>query len=172
MGQIPWKTSSAVCNGGRLSGPLPSGEMPATPPPSCMVIHCADHQRDAQHLVRIESGEGSGYAPVCVTHLGRIDQGEPWLWVPWQRLKGASSDMAEGCILMGEELAGYGLVVDTDVRMTTSLVYGPDLAAGRKTTTLAIDGRLLGNNEPISLELLLEPDTVMRLKEALRFFKP
>jgi hypothetical protein len=132
-----------------------------------MVIHCTDPQRDAQHLVRIDSGEGGGYAPVCLTHQGRINQGEPW-----QRLKGASSDMAEGCILMGEDLAGYGLVVDTDVRMTTTLVYGPDLAAGRKTTTLAIDGRLLGNNQPISLELLLEPDTVIRLKEALRFFKP
>lgn len=148
------------------------GEMPSTPPPSCVVIRCAECQSDAQHLVRIDSDEGGGYAPVCVTHQQRIDQGEPWLWVPWHRLKGAGSDMAEGCILMGEELAGYGLVVDTDVRMSTSLVFGPDLLAGRKTTTLAIDGRLFGDNQPISLELLLDPDTVIRLKEALRFFKP
>lgn len=147
-------------------------EMPATPPPSCMVIHCTDHQRDAQHLVRIDSGEGGDFAPVCLTHQSRIDQGEPWLWVPWNRLKGAGSNLAEGCILMGEELAGYGLVVDTDVRMNTNLVFGPALAAGRKTTTLAIDGRLFGDNQPISLELLLDQDTVVRLKEALRFFKP
>ncbi|MGH3773099.1 MAG: hypothetical protein ACRDRW_17185 [Pseudonocardiaceae bacterium] len=40
-----------------------------------------------------------------------------WLWVPWQRLKGVGSDMSEGCILMGEESAGYGLVVDADVRV-------------------------------------------------------
>jgi hypothetical protein len=136
-----------------------------------MVIRCADYQRDTRHLVPIDGDEGGGYAPVCVTHQSRIDQGEPWLWVPWNRLKGAGSDMAEGCILMGEELAGYGLVVDTDVRMSTTLVFGPELAAGRKTTTLAIDGRLFGDNQPISLELLLDPDTVMRLREALRFFK-
>ena len=146
--------------------------MPPTPRPSCMVIHCAAYQTDAQHLVRIDGGEGSGFVPVCVTHQGRINQGEPWLWVPWHRLKGAGSDMAEGCILMGEELAGYGLVVDTDVRISTNLVFGPDLAAGRKTTTLAIDGRLFGDNQPISLELLVDPDTVVRLQEALRFFRP
>jgi hypothetical protein len=145
------------------------GEMPVTPPPSCMVIHCADYQRDPQHQVRIDGAEGACAAPVCVTHQGRIDQGEPWLWVPWQRLKAASSDLAEGCILMGEELAGYGLVVDADVRMNTTLVFGPNLAAGRKTTTLAIDGRLFGDNHPVSLELLLDPETVTRLKEALRF---
>ena len=139
-----------------------------------MVLRCTDHQRDPQHQVRIDSDEGAGSAPVCVTHHGRIDQGEPWLWVPWQRLKGAGSDLAAGwgCILMGEELAGYGLVVDADVRMSTALIFGPELEAGRKTTTLAIDGRLFGNNQPISLELLLEPETVMRLKEALRFFRP
>ena len=143
------------------------GEMPVEPPPLCMVIHCADYQRDPQHKVRIDGGAGS--APVCVTHQGRIEQGEPWLWVPWQRLKAASSDLADGCLLMGEELAGFGLVVDADVRMSTTLVFGPDLAAGRNTTTLTIDGRLFGDNHPVSLELLLDPGTVTRLKEALRF---
>jgi hypothetical protein len=144
-------------------------EMPATPPPLCMVIHCVDHQRDPQHQVRID---GAGCVPVCATHKDRIAQGEPWLWVPWQRLKAASSDLAEGCILMGEELAGYGLVVDADVRMSTGLVFGPDLAAGRNTTTLAIDGRLFGDNQRVSLELLLDPDTITHLKEALRFLQP
>jgi hypothetical protein len=133
-----------------------------------MVIHCADHQRDPQHQVCID---GAGCAPVCVTHHDRIDQGEPWLWVPWQRLKGAGSGMSEGCILMGEELAGFGLVVDADVQMSTALVFGPDLAAGRQTTTLAIDGRLFGDNQRVSLELLLEPETVARLKEGLRFVR-
>ena len=143
------------------------GEMPVEPPPLCMVIHCADYQRDPQHQVRIDGGAGS--APVCVTHQGRIEQGEPWLWVPWQRLKAASSDLADGCLLMGEELAGFGLVVDADIRVSTTLVFGPDLAAGRNTTTLTIDGRLFGDNHPVSLELLLDPETVTRLKEALRF---
>ena len=106
---------------------------------------------------------------MCVAHQRRIEQGEPWLWVPWQRLKAASSDLAEGCILMGQELVGYGLVVGADIRVSTTLVFGPDLAAGRKTTTLAIDGRLFGDNHPVSLELLLDPETVTLLKEALRF---
>jgi hypothetical protein len=145
------------------------GEMPVTPRPSCMVIHCADYQRDPQHQVRIDGAEGAGAAPVCVAHQRRIEQGEPWLWVPWQRLKAASSDLAEGCILMGQELVGYGLVVGADIRVSTTLVFGPDLAAGRKTTTLAIDGRLFGDNHPVSLELLLDPETVTLLKEALRF---
>jgi hypothetical protein len=137
-----------------------------------MVLRCADHQRDPQHQVHIKASDGAFFAPVCQTHQGRIDQGEPWLWVPWQRLKGAGSDMAEGCLLMGEELAGYGLVVDADVRLSTALVFGPDLAAGRTTTTLTIDGRLFGGHHPISLELLLDPETVTRLKEALRFVRP
>jgi hypothetical protein len=80
--------------------------------------------------------------------------------------------MSEGCILMGEELAGYGLVVDADVQLSTTLVFSPVLAAGRETTTLTIDGRLFGVNQPISLELVLEPETVARLKEALRFIRP
>jgi len=79
--------------------------------------------------------------------------------------------MSEGCILMGEELVGYGLVVDADVRMSTSLVFSPDLADGRETTTLAIDGRVFGADQPVSLELVLTPETVAHLKEALRFLR-
>lgn len=148
------------------------GDMATDPPPSCMVIHCTEYQCNPQHQLRIEDGDEAYTAPVCAAHQERIDGGEPWLWVPWRRLKAASSDLSEGCIVMGEELAGYGLVVDADVRMSTTLVFGPDLAAGRKTITLAIDGRLFGDNQPVSLELLLEPETVARLKEALRFVQP
>ncbi|MDQ2791356.1 MAG: hypothetical protein M3Y73_17225 [Actinomycetota bacterium] len=82
--------------------------------------------------------------PVCAVHHGLIGQGEPWLWVPWQRLKGASSRLSEGCILMGEELAGYGLIVDVDLRMSNGLVVSADFADGRETTTLSIDGRVFG----------------------------
>jgi hypothetical protein len=142
------------------------------PPPSCMVIHCPEHRSDPQHEVHIEGDGGSCSAPVCAMHKRRIDEGEPWLWVPWNRLKGVGSDMSEGCILMGEELAGYGLVVDADVELSTTLVFSPLLAAGRETTTLTVDGRLFGANQPISLELVLEPETVARLKEALRFIRP
>jgi hypothetical protein len=139
-----------------------------------MVIHCTGYQSDPQHEVRIKNGDGLCPAPVCATHHRRIEQGEPWLWVPWQRLKGVGSDRSEsaGCILMGEELAGYGLVVDADVRMNNSLVFSPDLADGRETTTLAIDGRVFGANQPVSLELVLAPETVAHLKEALRFVRP
>lgn len=80
--------------------------------------------------------------------------------------------MSEGCILMGEELAGYGLVVDADVRMSNSLVFSADLADGRETTTLSVDGRVFGANQPVSLELVLAPETLARLKEALRFVRP
>jgi hypothetical protein len=121
--------------------------------------------------MRIKGGEGLCPVPVCATHHRRIEQGEPWLWVPWQRLKGVSSDMSEGCILMGEELAGYGLVVDVDVRVSSSLMFSPDLADGRETTTLAIDGRMFGANQPVSLELVLAPEAVAHLKEALRFLR-
>jgi hypothetical protein len=122
--------------------------------------------------VCIKGSDGLCLVPVCVVHHGRIEQGEPWLWVPWQRLKGASSGLSEGCILMGEELAGYGLVVDVDVRMSNGLVFSADLADGRETTTLAIDGRVFGMNQPVSLELVLGPETVAHLKEALRFVRP
>lgn len=134
-----------------------------------MVIRCPEYRSDQQHEVHIEGGCP---APVCAAHKGRIDQGEPWLWVPWNRLKGVGSDMSEGCILMGEELAGYGLVVDADVQLSTTLVFSPVLAAGRETTTLTVEGRLFGANQPVSLELVLEPETVARLKEALRFIRP
>ncbi|MGQ0719833.1 MAG: hypothetical protein ACT4NP_21430 [Pseudonocardiales bacterium] len=134
-------------------------------PPSCMVIHCTAHQSDPQHEVSVTSitteGDEPSRVPVCSTHRGRIDQGEPWLWVPGRRLKGAGSDLSEGCILMGDELAGYGLVVDADVRMSSSHVFSPDLADGQETTTLAID----------SIELVLAPETVRLLQEALRFLR-
>ena len=78
--------------------------------------------------------------------------------------------MAEGCILMGAELAGYGLVVDADIRMNSSALFSPDLFDGRQTPTLAIDGRVFGADEMIAIELVLTPETVRRLKEALRFF--
>ena len=142
------------------------------PPQPCMVLHCPEFCSDLEHEVRIEDDNGACPAPVCATHKRRIDQGEPWLWVPWNRLKGVGSDMSEGCILMGEELAGYGLVVDADVQLSTTLVFSPVLAVGRETTTLTIDGRLFGANQPVSLELVLEPETVARLKEALRFIRP
>ena len=116
-----------------------------------------------------QGGDGLSRVPVCDVHHGRIGQGEPWLWVPWQRLKGASSDLSEGCILMGEELAGYGLVVDVDVRMSNSLVFSADLVDGRETTTLAIDGRVFGVNQPVSLELVLAPETVARLERGAAF---
>lgn len=137
-----------------------------------MVLHCPDEPSDLRDELHIEGSDGAWPAYVCATHKGRIDQGEPWLWVPWNRLKGVGSDMSEGCILMGEELTGFGLVVDADVRMSTSLVFSPDRAEGRETTTLAIDGRLFGANQHVSLELILNPETVARLKEALRFLRP
>ncbi|MGA9312119.1 MAG: hypothetical protein WBV74_17385 [Pseudonocardiaceae bacterium] len=146
--------------------------MPTSGPPSCVVIHCTGHRSDPQHEVGIKGSDGLCPVPVCVVHHDRIEQGEPWLWVPWQRLKGASSGLSEGCILMGEALAGYGLVVDVDVRMSNSLVFSADLADGRETTTLAIDGRVFGVNQPVSLELVLSPETVAHLKEALRFVRP
>ncbi len=137
-----------------------------------MVIRCPEYRSDPRHEVRIEGNGGIGPVPVCLSHKQRIDQGEPWLWVPWNRLKGVGSDMSVGCLLLGEELAGYGLVVDTDVALSTSLVFSPVLAAGRETTTLTIDGRLFGSDQPVSLELVLEPETVARLKEAVRFIRP
>jgi len=137
-----------------------------------MVLHCSDEPSDLRDELHIEGSDGTWPAYVCATHKSRIDQGEPWLWVPWNRLKGVGSDMSEGCILMGEELAGFGLVVDADVRMGTSLVFSPDRAEGRETTTLAIDGRLFGANQHVSLELILNPEIVARLKEALRFLRP
>ncbi|MGH3783737.1 MAG: hypothetical protein ACRDRO_24730 [Pseudonocardiaceae bacterium] len=146
--------------------------MATTGPPLCIVIHCTGYQSDPQHDVQVKGSDGLGPVPMCDVHHGRIGQGEPWLWVPWQRLKGASSRLSEGCILMGEELAGYGLVVDVDVRMTNSLVFSADFADGRETTTLSIDGRVFGANQPVSLELVLAPETVAHLKEALRFVRP
>jgi hypothetical protein len=136
------------------------------------VLHCSDEPSDLRDELHIEGSDGTWPAYVCATHKSRIDQGEPLLWVPWNRLKGVGSDMSEGCILMGEELAGFGLVVDADVRMGTSLVFSPDRAEGRETTTLAIDGRLFGANQHVSLELILNPEIVARLKEALRFLRP
>jgi hypothetical protein len=142
------------------------------PSSSCMVIHCPELQSDAQHEVRIDGEGGTCSVPVCATHKRHIDQGEPWLWVPWNRLKGVGSGMSEGCILMAEQLAGYGLVVDADVQLSTTVVFSPVLAAGQETTTLTVDGRLFGANQPVSLEIVLEPETVARLKEALRFIRP
>jgi len=137
-----------------------------------MVLHCPDDPGDQRRELCIDGSDGSCAVAVCANHKSRIDHGEPWLWVPWNRLKGVGSEMSEGCILMGEELAGFGLVVDADVRMSTSLVFSPDRAEGRETTTLAIDGRLFGVNQSISLELILSPGTVASLKEALRFLRP
>jgi len=37
---------------------------------------------------------------------------------------------------------------------------------------LAIDGRVFGVNQPVSLELVLAPEAVAHLKEALRFVRP
>lgn len=146
--------------------------METVPSLQCMVIHCTGYRSDLQHEVSIDGDDGVCVAPVCVIHHQRIEQGEPWLWVPWQRLKGAGSDLSEGCILMGEELAAYGLVVDVDVRMSNSLVFSGNLADGRETTTLAIDGRVFGANQPISLEVVLAPETVAQLRQALRFVRP
>lgn len=136
-----------------------------------MVVHCTGYQSDPQDEVRIKGGDDLGSAPVCAAHKRRIDQGEPWLWVPWQRLKAVSSDLSEGRILMGEELAGFGLVVDVDIRMSNGLVFSPDLAGGRESMTLAIDGRVFGANQPVSLELVLAPEAVARLRESLRFVR-
>lgn len=145
------------------------------PPPSCMVIHCGGHQSDLHDEVTTgcitTDGDESRPAPVCVDHMRRIHQGEPWLWVPGRRLKGVGSDMSQGCILMGDELAGYGLIVDTDVQLSSTHVFSPDLADGQETLTLAVDGRVFGANQHISIELVLAPETVQRLKEALRFFR-
>ncbi len=137
-----------------------------------MVLHCADYSEDPRNVLPIDGGEGACPVPVCATHKSRIDQDEPWLWVPWNRLKGAGSDMTQGCILMGEELAGFGLIVDADVRVSTSLVFSADLAEGRQTTTMTIDGRLFGANQQVSLELILQPEAMALIKEAMRFLRP
>lgn len=137
-----------------------------------MVIHCAENRSDPRHEVPIGADLEAGQVPLCAIHKRRIDEGEAWLWVPWQRLKGVGSDLAEGCILMGEDLAAFGLVVDADVRMSTSLVFSPGRTDGQPRTTLAIDGRVFGLNQPVSLELVLAGETVAQLKEALRFVQP
>lgn len=133
-----------------------------------MVIHCTGYRSDPQHEIRIPGGDEPCLAPVCATHKRRIDQGEAWLWVPWQRLKAAGSDLSEGCLLMGEELASYGLVVDVDIRMSNNLVFSPNLDGGQETMTLSIDGRMFGANHPVSLELVLAPETVARLVSSSR----
>ncbi|HEV7827734.1 MAG TPA: hypothetical protein VGP04_02575 [Pseudonocardiaceae bacterium] len=143
----------------------------ASPPP-CTVLHCPDEPSDLWDELHIEGSDGTCAMYLCANHKDRIDQGESWLWVPWNRLKGVGSDMSEGCILMGEKLAGFGLVVGADVRISTSLIFSPDRAEGRETTTLAIDGRLYGANQHVSLELVLNSETVARLKETLRFLRP
>lgn len=141
------------------------------PPPPCMVLHCTSHRSDPHHQVSTTTdADGPSPAPVCAEHWRRIGEDERWLWVPGRRLKGAGSDLSEGCILMGDELAGYGLVVDADVRMSNSKVFSPELAGG-EATTLAIDGRVFGANQHVSLEVVLTAETVQRLKEALRFFR-
>lgn len=141
--------------------------------PPCMVLHCTDRRSNPDHEVNTpEEGAGWHPAPVCAEHWRRIDGGEPWLWVPGRRLKGVSSTLSEGCILLGDELAGYGLVVDADVRMNSSGLFSPDLLDGRQTPTLSIDGRIFGAGEQIAIELVLTPETAQRLKEALRFFRP
>jgi hypothetical protein len=138
-----------------------------------MVLHCADRRSDPNHQVRTpEEGEGWHATPVCAQHWMRIEAGEPWLWVPGRRLKGVGSTLSEGCILMGDELAGYGLVVDADVRLNRVQLFSPGLLDGRQTPTLAIDGRVFGAGEHVAIELILTPETAQRLKEALRFFRP
>lgn len=141
--------------------------------PACVVLHCTDSRSEGSREVSIpEIGEGWHSRPVCVEHWERIDGGEPWLWVPGRRLKGVGSTLSEGCILMGAELSGYGLVVDADVRMNGAELFSPDLVGGEPTPTLAIDGRIFGAAEQIAIELVLTPETAQRLKEALRFFRP
>lgn len=143
------------------------------PSPSCMVLHCTDRTSDPNHEVRTpEDDTGWRRTPVCAEHWLRIEAGEPWLWVPGGRLKGVGSTMAEGCILMGDELAGYGLVVDADVRMNSVQLFSPSLVDGGRTPTLSIDGRVFGAGEYVAIELVLTPETAQRLKEALRFFRP
>ncbi|MGH3798435.1 MAG: hypothetical protein ACRDSP_26630 [Pseudonocardiaceae bacterium] len=141
------------------------------PSPTCMVLHCTGHRNDPGHHVSTpEEGAGWSARPVCAEHWLRIDGGEPWLWVPGRRLKGVGSTLSEGCILMGDELAGYGLVVDADVRMNSGELFSPDLVEGRQTPTLSIDGRVFGAGEQVAIELVLNSETAQRLKEALRFF--
>lgn len=136
-----------------------------------MVIHCSGYQSDPRHDVRV-CGDSGSRAAVCATHERRIKQGETWLWVPWQRLKGASSQLPEGCLLMGEELAGYGLVIDADVRMSSSLVLGAGTEQGRPVTTLSIEGRVLGAQQHLCLEVVLTPEAITGLQQALRFLRP
>lgn len=141
--------------------------------PPCMVLHCADRRSNLDHQVRTpEEGAGWQPRPVCAEHWSRIESGEPWLWVPGRRLKGVGSTLSEGCVLMGAELAGYGLVVDADVRPNSVPLFSPDLVGGREIPTLSIDGRVFGANEQIAIELVLTPQTARRLSEALRFFRP
>ncbi|HEY6423208.1 MAG TPA: hypothetical protein VIY28_08200 [Pseudonocardiaceae bacterium] len=142
------------------------------PPQSCMVLHCTGHRSDPHHQVMTTADGDGGPAPVCAEHWRLINEGERWLWVPGRWLKGVGSGMSEGCILMGDELVGYGLVVDADVRMSNSKVFSPDIAEGRETTTLAIDGLVFGANQRVSIELVLTPETVQQLREALRFVRP
>jgi len=138
------------------------------PPPSCLVLHCTDLRSDPEHEV---STPEDGAVPVCAQHWLQIEEGKPWLWVPGRRLKGAGSTLGEGRILMGAELAGYGLVVDADVRINSTQVFSPGLPHGGQTPTLSIDGRVFGANDHVYLELVLSQETAARLKEALRFFR-
>ena len=139
--------------------------------PACMVLHCTGSRSEPGHEVRTpEEGEGWLPRPVCAEHWGHIDNGEPWLWVPGRRLKGVGSTLWEGCILMGAELSGFGLVVDGNVRMNSAELFSPDLFDGEPAPTLAIDGRIFGAAEQVAIELVLTPETAKRLKEALRFF--
>jgi hypothetical protein len=149
-----------------------AGRMVTMPSPSCMVLHCTGLRSKPRHQVRVLDEEGWRQTPVCADHWVRIERGEPWLWVPGRRLKGVSSELAEGCVLMDAALAGYGLVIDADVQLHSSQVFSPHLGEdGDQTPTLAINGRVFGADEHISIELVLAPETARRLKEALRFFR-
>jgi hypothetical protein len=55
--------------------------------------------------------------------------------------------------------------------VSSNLVFSPDLVDGRETTTPAIEGRVFGATQPVSLELVLAPGTVAHLREALRVIR-
>lgn len=141
------------------------------PPPPCLVLHCSGQRSDPGHEVRTNADDDPPrVAPVCPEHWAKINGGEPWLWVPGHGLKGAGSTLGEGAILMDDDLASYALVVDADVQVSSSQVFSPDIAEGKETRTLIVNGRVFGAPEHVSIELALGPETVKRLRESLRFF--
>jgi hypothetical protein len=143
-------------------------DRPATPARPCAVPGCAGTCTDPGHVVNAAPAAALPYPlPLCPEHWRAVEQGAEW--VATERSGDRTTRGVQ--LLLGDELVRRRLLVAEGAGVEWRRAgFSAPLAPDRNLGVLGVEGRVYGSAERVSVELVLTPAVVTRLRSVLGLY--